>query len=38
MILAALAFAVWTRWRPVIVDEKAVAEAHADDADGPPAR
>jgi len=36
MILAALAFAVWTRWRPVIVDEKAVAEARADD-DGPPA-
>ncbi|NYJ04340.1 hypothetical protein [Petropleomorpha daqingensis] len=28
MIVVAIAFAVWTRWRPVIVDEKAVAEAH----------
>ena len=34
MIVVAIAFAVWTRLRPVIVDEKAVAEAHAaEDAD-----
>jgi hypothetical protein len=37
MILAALAFAVWTRLRPVIVDEKAVDEAHAESDDAPPA-
>ena len=37
MILAALAFAVWTRLRPVIVDEKAVAEAHAAQEDDGPA-
>ena len=30
MIVVAIAFAVWTRLRPVIVDEKAVAEAHED--------
>ena len=36
MILAALAFAVWTRLRPVIVDEKAVAEAHAAQEDDAP--
>jgi uncharacterized membrane protein len=28
MIAVAIAFAVWTRLRPVIVDEKAVEEAH----------
>jgi len=27
----AIAFAVWLRLRPVVVDEKAVAEAHAGD-------
>ena len=27
MVLVAIAFAVWTRLRPVIVDEKEVAEA-----------
>src|SRR5689334_2411687 len=36
MVVVAIAFAVWTRLRPVVVDPKAVAEAHADD-DGPPA-
>ena len=30
MIAVAIVFAVWTWLRPVIVDEKAVAEAHAD--------
>src|SRR3954468_8514619 len=29
MVLVAIAFAVWTRLRPVIVDEKAVKEAHS---------
>jgi hypothetical protein len=31
MIVVAVIFAVWARLRPVVVDEKAVAEAHADD-------
>jgi uncharacterized membrane protein len=31
MIAVAIAFAVWTRLRPVIVDEKAVEEARAGD-------
>jgi len=31
MIVVAIAFAVWLRLRPVVVDEKAVAEAHAGD-------
>src|SRR3954465_4912742 len=35
MVVVAIVFAVWTRLRPVIVDEKALAEAHEDD--GPPA-
>ena len=29
MVLVALAFAVWTRLRPVVVDEQALAEARA---------
>src|SRR4051794_20553851 len=29
MILVAIAFAVWTRLRPLVVDEAVVAEAHA---------
>jgi hypothetical protein len=33
MIAMALVFAVWTRLRPVIVDEKAVEEAHAGEDD-----
>jgi hypothetical protein len=36
MIVVAIAFAVWTRLRPVIVDEKALAEAHAEAGDAPP--
>jgi hypothetical protein len=36
MVAVAAVFAVWTRLRPVIVDEKAVAEAHAaQEDDGP---
>ena len=36
MVVVAIVFAVWTRLRPVIVDEKAVAEAHAaQEHDGP---
>src|SRR3954468_4332025 len=31
MVVVAIAFAVWTWLRPVVVDERAVAEAHADD-------
>jgi uncharacterized membrane protein len=32
MVLVAIAFAVWTRLRPVVVDEKALREVHeADD-------
>ena len=31
MILVAIAFAVWVRLRPIVIDERAVAEAHADD-------
>jgi hypothetical protein len=37
MLLVAIAFAVWTRLRPVVVDEAALAEAHAAQEDGPPA-
>jgi uncharacterized membrane protein len=33
MIAVAIAFAVWTRLRPVIVDEKAVEEARAGEDD-----
>jgi hypothetical protein len=33
MVLAAIAFAVWVRLRPIVVDEKAAAEAVDD---GPP--
>src|SRR3954453_22252326 len=29
MVVVAIVFAVWTRLRPVIVDEKAVEEAHS---------
>src|SRR3954449_1524661 len=31
MVVVALAFFVWTRLRPIVVDEKAVAAAHADE-------
>src|SRR5690349_3403527 len=34
MVVVAIAFAVWTRLRPVVVDAKTVAEAHADDPEG----
>ena len=37
MIAVAAVFAVWTWLRPVIVDEKAVAEAHAAQEDDSPA-
>jgi hypothetical protein len=38
MVLVAIAFLVWVRLRPVVVDERAVEEAHAEpDAPGPPA-
>jgi glucose uptake protein GlcU len=30
MVLVAIAFAVWSRVRPVVVDEQAVAEARAE--------
>src|SRR4051794_205765 len=33
MVVVALAFFVWTRLRPIVVDEKAVAAAHADTED-----
>jgi TRAP-type C4-dicarboxylate transport system permease small subunit len=29
MVVVAIAFAVWARLRPVLVDEQALAEAHA---------
>ena len=31
MVVVAIAFAVWTRMRPVVVDQKALAEAHEAD-------
>ena len=37
MVVVALAFAVWVKLRPIVVDEKAVAEAHAAEDDDPPA-
>jgi uncharacterized membrane protein len=37
MLLIAIAFAVWTRLRPVVVDERAVAEARAGMEDDQPA-
>jgi membrane-bound ClpP family serine protease len=38
MVVVALAFAVWTWLRPVVVDERVVEEAHAEeDAGNPPA-
>jgi hypothetical protein len=33
MVVVAAAFAVWSRLRPVVVDEKAVAEARAEQDD-----
>ena len=38
MVLVAIAFLVWVRLRPVVVDERALEEAHAEqDAGGPAA-
>jgi hypothetical protein len=31
MVVVALAFVVWSRLRPVVVDEEAVAAAHAEE-------
>src|SRR4051812_12698226 len=36
MLLVAAGFALWTRLRPIVVDEEALREAHAEN-DGPPA-
>jgi hypothetical protein len=30
MVLFAIAFAIWTRLRPLVVDEAALAESHAE--------
>jgi hypothetical protein len=30
MLVVALGFFAWTRWRPIVVDEAALAEAKAD--------
>ena len=35
MVLVAIVFAVWTKLRPVVVDQKAVDEAHDESDDGP---
>jgi hypothetical protein len=37
LVVVALAFGVWARLRPVVVDEAALAKAHAEDGDRPPA-
>jgi uncharacterized membrane protein len=37
MVVVAIAFAVWTRLRPVVVDERAVEEARAEADGGGPA-
>src|SRR3954464_12358561 len=31
MVVVAIAFGVWVRLRPIVIDERAVAEAHAED-------
>jgi hypothetical protein len=31
MVAVAIAFAVWVRLRPIVIEERAVAEAHAED-------
>ena len=35
MVVVALAFFLWTRLRPIVVDEAALREAHEEDGDRP---